>query len=98
MEEESEEHPPGARPRRASQLSTATKIKPLPPFSSFFIFSHTNRYVCVPQAWCTHYTTHNTKRFLNIINVSLFPNPGPPMVLCCYTAYDIAMGTATSAM
>lgn len=40
---ESDHRPHGMRPRRASQLSTATKVKPLPPYSSFFIFSHTNK-------------------------------------------------------
>lgn len=52
-----EKRPQGMRPRRASQLSTATKVKPLPPYSSFFIFSHTNRYVCVPQLQGTCYHT-----------------------------------------
>lgn len=45
-EEDGEERPEGMRPRRVSQLSNPNKAKPLPPYSSFFIFSHTNRYVC----------------------------------------------------
>jgi hypothetical protein len=33
----------GARPRRMSDLNIPTKITPIPKYSSFFIFSHTNR-------------------------------------------------------
>lgn len=34
----------GARPRRMSEINLAKKIPPIPKYSSFFIFSHTNRY------------------------------------------------------
>lgn len=55
-EEDGEERPEGMRPRRVSQLSNPNKAKPLPPYSSFFIFSHTNRYVsscmCVGMWMC----------------------------------------------
>ncbi|XP_054168934.1 muscle calcium channel subunit alpha-1-like [Oppia nitens] len=34
----------GARPRRMSELNFATKITPIPKHSSFFIFSHTNKF------------------------------------------------------
>lgn len=34
----------GARPRRMSEIKSSVKVKPLPKASSFFIFSHTNRY------------------------------------------------------
>ncbi|XP_063603711.1 muscle calcium channel subunit alpha-1-like isoform X9 [Penaeus indicus] len=70
VEEESEEHPPGARPRRASQLSTATKIKPLPPFSSFFIFSHTNRFRVFCHKICNH------SLFSNVILVCILISSG----------------------
>ncbi len=33
----------GARPRRMSDLNIPTKITPIPKYSSFFIFSHTNK-------------------------------------------------------
>lgn len=33
----------GARPRRMSELNFATKTAPIPKYSSFFIFSHTNK-------------------------------------------------------
>ncbi|XP_037087446.1 LOW QUALITY PROTEIN: voltage-dependent calcium channel type D subunit alpha-1-like [Pollicipes pollicipes] len=35
--------PPTMRPRRLSELSIKQRIKPLPPFSSFYVFSPTNR-------------------------------------------------------
>lgn len=34
----------GARPRRMSEFNPATKIQPIPPASSFFVFSQTNRW------------------------------------------------------
>jgi len=47
QEEEEEEDPSGrptARSRRASAIARASnKIVPIPPYSSFFIFSHSNR-------------------------------------------------------
>lgn len=33
----------GARPRRLSEINVAKKTPPIPKYSSFFIFSHTNR-------------------------------------------------------
>lgn len=33
-----------ARPRRMSEVNTATKIQPIPEGSSFFLFSQTNRF------------------------------------------------------
>lgn len=35
-----------ARPRRMSEVNTATKILPIPPGTSFFLFSQTNRFLC----------------------------------------------------
>jgi voltage-dependent calcium channel L type alpha-1D len=32
-----------ARPRRMSELHIPDKVKPIPKYSSFFVFSHTNR-------------------------------------------------------
>lgn len=34
-----------ARPRRMSEVNTATKIQPIPEGSSFFIMSQTNRFL-----------------------------------------------------
>jgi len=36
-----------ARPRRMSEVNTATKILPIPPGTSFFLFSQTNRFLCL---------------------------------------------------
>lgn len=33
-----------ARPRRMSEIKIANKVKPIPPFSSLFVLSPTNRY------------------------------------------------------
>ena len=33
----------GARPRRLSEINMQVKIPPKPKYSSFFIFSHTNK-------------------------------------------------------
>nr|XP_045599576.1 voltage-dependent L-type calcium channel subunit alpha-1D-like [Procambarus clarkii] len=65
-----EERPQGMRPRRASQLSTATKVKPLPPYSSFFIFSHTNRFRVFCHAVCNH------SLFSNVILVCILISSG----------------------
>lgn len=45
MDEEDNDNQPysGARPRRMSELNIPTKIAPIPKYSSFFIFSHTNK-------------------------------------------------------
>lgn len=32
-----------ARPRRLSEIHMDTKVKPIPAYTSFFIFSHTNK-------------------------------------------------------
>ena len=44
-EEEEIEERISARPRRLSEIKIPTKVKPLPKASSFFLFSHTNRWV-----------------------------------------------------
>ncbi|XP_064107830.1 muscle calcium channel subunit alpha-1-like isoform X37 [Macrobrachium nipponense] len=69
-EEDGEDRPVGARPRRMSQDSTARKIKPLPPFSSFFIFSHTNRF----RVFCHWVCNHSL--FSNIILVCILISSG----------------------
>lgn len=43
-EEEEEETHSTARPRRMSELHIPSKVKPIPPASSLFLFSSTNRY------------------------------------------------------
>ncbi|UYV78973.1 hypothetical protein LAZ67_17000528 [Cordylochernes scorpioides] len=51
MEEEEEEEEEegttsyGAVARRMSEISVPTKVAPIPPFNSFFVFSSTNRQV-----------------------------------------------------
>lgn len=44
VEEEDEEAPATARPRRMSEIRSSIRVKPLPKASSFFIFSYKNRY------------------------------------------------------
>lgn len=34
------------RPRRLSELNIVEKVKPIPPYSSLFVFKHTNKYIC----------------------------------------------------
>ncbi|KAK3872079.1 hypothetical protein Pcinc_022820 [Petrolisthes cinctipes] len=65
-----EDHPQGMRPRRTSQLSTANKTKPLPPYSSFFIFSHTNRF----RVFCHWICNHSL--FSNVILVCILISSG----------------------
>ncbi|KAG1664655.1 Muscle calcium channel subunit alpha-1 [Nymphon striatum] len=43
-----------AKPRRLSELNLPTKIKPIPKYSSFFIFSHTNRIRVCCHKICNH--------------------------------------------
>ncbi|XP_064631937.1 muscle calcium channel subunit alpha-1-like isoform X8 [Lineus longissimus] len=43
-----------ARPRRMSELHIPDKIKPIPKFSSFFVFSHTNRFRIICHKVCNH--------------------------------------------
>jgi hypothetical protein len=42
-EDDDDVKPSGARPRRISELKIPNKFKPIPPASSLFIFSPTNR-------------------------------------------------------
>ncbi|KAK4325638.1 hypothetical protein Pmani_003790 [Petrolisthes manimaculis] len=65
-----EDRPQGMRPRRTSQLSTANKTKPLPPYSSFFIFSHTNRF----RVFCHWICNHSL--FSNVILVCILISSG----------------------
>ncbi|XP_050686145.1 muscle calcium channel subunit alpha-1-like isoform X32 [Eriocheir sinensis] len=69
-EEDGEERPEGMRPRRASQLSNPNKAKPLPPYSSFFIFSHTNRF----RVFCHWICNHSL--FSNVILVCILISSG----------------------
>ncbi|KAH8409975.1 hypothetical protein KR009_003411, partial [Drosophila setifemur] len=43
-----------ARPRRMSEVNTATKILPIPPGTSFFLFSQTNRFRVFCHWLCNH--------------------------------------------
>ncbi|XP_043493154.1 muscle calcium channel subunit alpha-1 isoform X3 [Polistes fuscatus] len=43
-----------ARPRRMSEYNTATKKQPIPPGSSFFLFSQTNRFRVFCHWLCNH--------------------------------------------
>uniref|UniRef100_A0A1Q3G4E2 Voltage-dependent L-type calcium channel subunit alpha n=2 Tax=Culex tarsalis TaxID=7177 RepID=A0A1Q3G4E2_CULTA len=48
-----------ARPRRLSELNVANKIVPIPPASSFFILSQTNRFRVFCHWLCNHSTFGN---------------------------------------
>lgn len=43
-EDDDENGETSARPRRMSDVNTATKIIPIPPGSAFFLFGQTNRF------------------------------------------------------
>ncbi|KAH8273691.1 hypothetical protein KR018_008850, partial [Drosophila ironensis] len=43
-----------ARPRRMSEVNTATKIQPIPPGTSFFLFSQKNRFRVFCHWLCNH--------------------------------------------
>lgn len=43
-EEENEEAEVSALPRRMSEVNAATTIQPIPPATSFFVFSQSNRF------------------------------------------------------
>ncbi|KZS09199.1 Voltage-dependent calcium channel type D subunit alpha-1 [Daphnia magna] len=61
-EEEDEDGQPGTlRPRRASAAARSNKIIPIPPYTSFFILSHSNRF----RVFCHWFCNHNY--FGNII-------------------------------
>ncbi|XP_026834081.1 voltage-dependent calcium channel type D subunit alpha-1 isoform X2 [Drosophila erecta] len=53
-EEVDEEGMITARPRRMSEVNTATKILPIPPGTSFFLFSQTNRFRVFCHWLCNH--------------------------------------------
>lgn len=41
--EQEDEERVTARPRRLSELNIVEKVKPIPPYSSLFLFQHTNQ-------------------------------------------------------
>ena len=41
----------GARPRRMSEVHTPKKSEPIPPDSSLYVFSSTNKYVALGVSW-----------------------------------------------
>ncbi|XP_053377535.1 muscle calcium channel subunit alpha-1-like isoform X3 [Mercenaria mercenaria] len=43
-----------ARPRRMSEIRITNKVKPIPPFSSLFVFSPTNRFRKICHSVCNH--------------------------------------------
>ncbi|XP_055884029.1 muscle calcium channel subunit alpha-1-like isoform X4 [Biomphalaria glabrata] len=53
-DEEDDEAPSSARPRRMSELHISSKIKPIPPFSSLFLFSPTNKFRIICHRICNH--------------------------------------------
>ncbi|XP_035708740.1 muscle calcium channel subunit alpha-1 isoform X3 [Folsomia candida] len=65
IEEEEEEVQPTARPRRMSEIRSSIKVKPLPKASSFFVFSHKNRF----RAFCYWFVNHNM--FGNVILICI---------------------------
>ncbi|KAH9503819.1 Voltage-dependent calcium channel type D subunit alpha-1 [Bulinus truncatus] len=50
-EDEEDDAPSSARPRRMSELHISSKIKPIPPFSSLFLFAPTNKILIVVADW-----------------------------------------------
>lgn len=69
-EEEYEESVASARPRRMSELNIKTKIRPIPKASSFFIFSHDNRF----RILCHKIINHSY--FSNFILVCILVSSG----------------------
>nr|AAO83839.1 voltage-dependent L-type calcium channel alpha-1 subunit isoform b [Lymnaea stagnalis] len=53
-EEDEDETPSSARPRRMSELHISSRVKPIPPFSSLFIFSATNKFRIICHKICNH--------------------------------------------
>lgn len=49
--EDENEAAESARPRRMSEVNAATTIQPIPPASSFFIFSQSNRFHFFLLSW-----------------------------------------------
>ncbi|CAF3533579.1 unnamed protein product [Rotaria sp. Silwood1] len=45
-----------ARPRRLSELNIVEKVKPIPPYSSLFIFKHTTKFRIICHRICNHRT------------------------------------------
>ena len=60
----------GARPRRLSELNISKKIPPIPKYSSFFIFSHTNRF----RVACHRFINHNY--FGNVVLICILISSG----------------------
>ncbi|KAK4015339.1 hypothetical protein OUZ56_030320 [Daphnia magna] len=60
-EEDEDGQPVTLRPRRASAVARSNKIIPIPPYTSFFILSHSNRF----RVFCHWFCNHNY--FGNII-------------------------------
>ncbi|CAF3045433.1 unnamed protein product, partial [Rotaria sp. Silwood2] len=54
MGEQEDEERVTARPRRLSELNIVEKVKPIPPYSSLFIFQHTNRFRIFCHRVCNH--------------------------------------------
>ncbi|CAF3094699.1 unnamed protein product [Rotaria sp. Silwood2] len=45
-----------ARPRRLSELNIVSKVKPIPPYSSLFLFTHTAKFRIICHRICNHRT------------------------------------------
>ncbi|CAF0948727.1 unnamed protein product [Didymodactylos carnosus] len=54
LENEEEADRRTVRPRRLSELNIVEKVKPIPPHSSLFIFSHTNKFRIFCHKVCNH--------------------------------------------
>lgn len=53
-EDKEDEEPATARPRRASELKSKSKVKPIPPYSSLFIFAPGNKFRILCHKVCNH--------------------------------------------
>ena len=57
-----------ARPRRLAELNIATRAKPIPNYSSLFIFSPSNRYATFARKICVSYFHCFHKQCLTTLN------------------------------
>ncbi|XP_059167740.1 muscle calcium channel subunit alpha-1-like isoform X5 [Physella acuta] len=53
-EEDEDESPSSARPRRMSEVHISSRVRPIPPFSSLFMFAPTNKFRIICHKTCNH--------------------------------------------
>ncbi|XP_014661450.1 PREDICTED: muscle calcium channel subunit alpha-1-like [Priapulus caudatus] len=70
----------GARPRRLSQLQVKTKEKPIPPYSSLFVFEPDNKFRIFTHKVCTHKYFGNTVLACIMVSSALLACEDPTQV------------------